>query len=126
MRWASELAATEAVASAATGISWELGIDGESESRAIRIILSDGTDALMRVTRDRQSATPGDIEFIAASRKDLLILGDAIRGRRAIATDELDGIEKRIEQTSPGPWQAFLEADAGIGGTNVIRLIQSR
>jgi hypothetical protein len=97
-------------------------MEGASKSPIVRVLLRDGGEAVMRVTRDRQPATLADVEFIAASRQDVVRLGEAIRGRRPIATDELDEIEQRVESTTPGPWRAFLESDGGSGGSNVIRV----
>jgi hypothetical protein len=74
----------------------------------------------VRPMRDLELAGPQDAEFVAGCARDLGRLIACLRGEVALSADELDEIDARAERASPAPWQAFLEADGGLGGCNLI------
>jgi hypothetical protein len=88
----------------------------------VYVTFADGTGQLMRLTRDLQPASANDVTFVSAARQDIQRLIAALRLGDAVGDHELAEIERRCRAASPGPWQAFLESDGGIGGSSVIRV----
>jgi hypothetical protein len=116
---ANELAAIEARLAAATGDRWRPGSDPDGVP-VVYVGFPDGREDVLRITRERVPASIGDIDFIGHARRDLERLIGAVRGVADLADAELDQIEARLAGASPAPWRVFLEADGGIGGSNVI------
>lgn len=116
---ADELAAIEARLAAATGDRWQPGSDPEGVP-VVYVGFPDGREDVLRITRERVPASIGDINFIGYARRDLERLIGVVRGVADLADAELDQIEARLASASPAPWRVFLEADGGIGGSNVI------
>jgi hypothetical protein len=116
---ADRLTALEILVSAVSGHRWRLDWT-EHREPVIAVEFADGHAEQLRITREAAPAGTADVEFIANSRSDLERLVDCIRGRTRLTTDELDVIEQRADAASPGPWRVFLEAEGGIGGSNVI------
>jgi hypothetical protein len=66
-----------------------------------------------------------DVEFIAHSREDVLLLLSSLREAEGVSAQRLASVEARAAIASPGPWTAFLESSGGIGGASVIRISES-
>jgi hypothetical protein len=63
--------------------------------------------------------------FIGHSRADAEALLASIEGPERLSGEQLRLITQRFTQASPGPWTAFIEADGGLGGCDVIRVSES-
>lgn len=114
----SEFTAIQSRLAAVTGDVW-----GPVERDGVPVVLvrfADGSEAVMRVTRDRMPASADDVEFIGHARRDIDRLLGHIRGSSRVSEGALDEIESRCDRASPPPWKVFLEAEGGIGGSNVI------
>jgi hypothetical protein len=116
------LGAVEARAAEASGKRWELASRSAGKEPSIVVHLEDGTVEHMRVTRDLDAASEADVRFIAHCRSDIETLVAAARGAAAIATPDLDAIEQRARSASPAPWTAYIEAEGGLAGSDVIRV----
>jgi hypothetical protein len=115
----SDLQAVLARAAQASGDRWELDQDADDVA-VVRVWWGGSHNEEMRVTRDGSTASRGDVEFIAHVRRDLGLLVAAVRGERALGSDEAGEIGARIARASPGPWRAFVSEDGGLGGSDVI------
>lgn len=117
----NDLAAVEARLTEASGERWELGTD-ETGLPLILVRFQDGHSEEMRVKRDFELAGEADVRFIAHARSDASRLIAAIRGSSSMSATDLDAIERRAAAASPEPWTAFIEAEGGLAGTDVIRV----
>lgn len=116
---ASDLAKIEARAAAASGDRWRAG-RAEDGSPVVSIEFMDGRHEVVRITREREPAGDGDVDFIAHARGDVMRLAASLRAGPALTEEELVEIEARYSRASRGPWKAFLESDGGTGGCDVI------
>lgn len=116
---AERLSALERLLSAVPGEHWRPDRN-ERDEPVIAVEFADGHVEQMRVTRETAPASSADVEFIAHCRGDLDRLVACISGRASLSDDEVEDIEKRALAASPGPWRVFLEAEGGVGGSNVI------
>ncbi len=82
-----------------------------------------GTEPVeIRVLRDLDPADEGDVRFVGTALSDLRRLIAAVRSGEHLDRDEVTAIESRVEGASLGPWTAFIEADGGQAGCDVIRI----
>jgi hypothetical protein len=79
----------------------------------------------LRVTRDGDPASDGDVLFVGHSFSDIPRLLAALESGGHLAAGDAAGIDSRLASASPGPWTAFIESDGGIGGSDVIRVSES-
>ena len=111
----------EAVREIARDIAIEITSDGH-----VKILARHGASPVeLRVTRDGEPAGDGDVLFVGHAFSDIPRLLEALESGSLLSTEEVAGIAMRIAAASPGPWTAFLEADGGIGGCDVIRVSES-
>lgn len=115
----AELTQIEARMAGASGVRWDRGITKDGNP-VIVVEFDDGRSVHLAVTREGAPAAERDVKFIAHAREDIEQLIAFLRGAAPISDAELDAIERRCAQASPGPWKAFLESDGGLGGGNVI------
>jgi hypothetical protein len=115
------LEAVEARLSAVSGVRWEV-VELDGGRLGVEVIFADGHRTVMQVTRDRTPASNVDVLFIGRSRSDIRRLLLAIQGKMVLSPIELAEIEARCRAASPAPWIAFIEADGGIGGCDMIRV----
>jgi hypothetical protein len=106
---------------AVSGIRWEV-IELDGRQFGIDVIFADGHRTMMQVTRDRAPASNVDVLFIGHARSDMQRLLLAIHGELALSPRELAEIEARCRAASSAPWTAFIEADGGLGGCDMIRV----
>lgn len=104
---------------AATGVRWAPG-EAQDGSPIVRAEMDDGSERIIRVTREGDPASMSDVHFIAHARHDLTRLIAWARDRENLPGDELDAIDARSRAASKGPWKVFLEREGGVGGSNVI------
>ncbi len=121
---ADELEAIERRSRAASGETWEATLLDDG-TLGVRVGFADGTHGLMRLTRDFNPASAADVEFVAATRRDIQCLIVALRSGEPLSNRELEDIERRCEAASPGPWRPFLESGGGLGGSSVIGVSDS-
>jgi hypothetical protein len=95
---------------------WEV-IPSPPEPSEIRIRTAEGRSLVLRVTREGEPASDGDVQFVGHAREDLERLVNQGRGTIELTEDELDEIEARVRNASPGPWRAFLKTKGGIVAT---------
>jgi hypothetical protein len=100
---------------AASGVGW-----GPGPGASIEVTEGDGRVWRLRVTREREPAGAGDVEFIGHARADVAALLSHVRAVGRLGAGELDRIARRVGAASPAPWRAFLESDGGVGGCSVI------
>jgi len=79
----------------------------------------------LRVTRDEDPASDGDVIFIGHAFSDIPRLLGALESGSLLSAEDAAGIGSRVASASPGPWTAFIESDGGIGGCDVIRVSES-
>jgi hypothetical protein len=79
----------------------------------------------LRVTRDGDPASDGDVLFIGHAFSDIPRLLEALESGSLLSAEDAAGIGLRLASASPGPWTAFIESDGGIGGCDVIRVSES-
>src|SRR5258708_38261929 len=107
--------------SALSGGRWEV-VELDGRWLVVKVIFADGHRTEMRVTRDSTPARKVDVQFIGHSRSDVELLLLAVRGKMVLSPEEIASIEARCRAASPAPWRAFIEADGGIGGCDVIQV----
>jgi hypothetical protein len=66
-------------------------------------------------------ASQENLAFISHVPDDLTRLVAAIRDQKPLGREDLAVIAGRSEAASPGPWDLWLEADAGSTGSNLIQ-----
>jgi hypothetical protein len=115
------LESIEARLAAVSGVRWEV-VELDGSQLGIEVVFADGPRTGMQVTRERTPASNVDVLFIGRSRSDIQRLLLAIQGKLALSPIELAEIEARCRAASPAPWTAFIEAEGGIGGCDVIRV----
>jgi hypothetical protein len=115
----TQLKPIEARLAAASGESWELARDAGGHA-VITARFVDGRERLVRVMRESEPASDGDVEFIAFARRDIAQLVSAVREGSRVAAAEVATIKARAGGASPGPWKAFLKSAGGLGGESVI------
>jgi len=106
--------------SAVSGVRWEV-VELDGGRLGVEVIFADGHRTEMRVTRDSTPASKVDVQFIGHSRSDVELLLLAVRGKMVLSPEEIASIEARCRAASPASWRAFIEADGGIGGCDVIQ-----
>jgi hypothetical protein len=111
--------AIESRLAATSGSSWELTRDGTGAA-SIAVRLADGRKRRLAVRREAESASDGDVEFVAHARNDLTRLIAAVRGQSPLPDAERAAIAARVDRASAGPWKAFLRSSGGLGGDSVI------
>jgi hypothetical protein len=88
-----------------------------------KLLLRHGaTPAELRVTRDGEPATEGDVLFVGHAFSDIPRLLVALESGRHLPAEQAGDIGSRVASASPGPWTAFIESDGGTGGSDVIRV----
>jgi hypothetical protein len=94
---------------------------------AAKVLARDGASPVdLRVTRDGDPASDGDVLFIRHAFSDIPRLLEALgSGSSLLSAEDAAGIGTRIASASPGPWTAFIESDGAIGGSDVIRVSES-
>jgi len=83
------------------------------------------SQAELRVTRDGDPASDGDVLFVGHAFSDIPRLLEALESGSQLSAEDAAGIGIRAASASPGPWTAFIESDGGIGGCDVIRVSES-
>jgi hypothetical protein len=116
--------AVEQRAAQSIGKSWSFA-RGEDDEPVISVVYGDGHTDTMRVTRESSPASEADVSFIASSRADIDNLLSTLRGSVTLSLRELAEIEDRCGRAAPEPWTAFIEADGGLAGSDVIRVTES-
>lgn len=116
---ANRLRELESLLASASGDRWDLDED-ENGLPGIRVHFADGHAEHLRATREDRPAGRHDVELIARGRQDLERLIRCLRGELSLPDGELGAIERRLAAASPDPWTALIEADGGLGGSNVI------
>lgn len=97
------------------------GSDGHA-----RVLARHGASQVeLRVTRDGDPASDGDVLFVGHAFLEIPRLLEALESGRRLSAEDAAGIGMRIAAASPGPWSAFIESDGGIGGSDVIRVSDS-
>jgi hypothetical protein len=79
----------------------------------------------LRVTRDEDPASDGDVLFIGHAFSDIPRLLEALDPAASCRPGTPPGSACAFASASPGPWTAFIESDGGIGGCDVIRVGES-
>lgn len=79
----------------------------------------------LRVRREGDPASDGDVLFVGHAFSDIPRLLGALGSGSSLPAEYADGIGMRIPSAGPGPWTAFIESDGGIGGSDVIRVSES-
>lgn len=97
------------------------GSDGHAKVLA-RLGASQGE---LRVRRDGDPASDGDVLFVGHAFSDVPRLLEALESGSQLSAEDAAGIGLRVASASPGPWTAFIESDGGIGGSDVIRVSES-
>ena len=115
------LEAVSARLSAASGDRWEV-VELEDGRASIEVIGASGERTEMRVTREGAPASQADVQFIGHARADVELQLLAIRGKAVLSPEEIAAMEARARAASPAPWRAFVEADGGSGGCDMIRV----
>jgi hypothetical protein len=116
-----DLHTIEARAETASGERWLAGGDDDGAT-VVHVEHRDGSTSVMRLTRDLGPASEADVAFVAHSRDDIGRLVRAIRGQARLTAEDIRQIAARSDQASNGPWQAFLESDGGMPGSNMISI----
>src|SRR5260370_36619517 len=75
----------------------------------------------MRATRELAPASQADSQFIGHARSDVERLLQAIQGKAVLSPEEITWIEARCRAASPTPWRAFIEAEGGLGGCDMMQ-----
>lgn len=83
------------------------------------------SQAELRVTRDVDPASDGDVLFVGHAFLDIPRLLEVLESGSPLPAGDAGGIDSRLASASPGPWTAFIESDGGIGGSDVIRVSES-
>ena len=116
----SDLRAVEAGVDAVKDFDLRLA---EDAGGVLRIVGRLGDEAIqLQVRRDLEPAAENDVRFVAGALADMRRLLHAVRSGEQLSPDEITAIESRAEAASPGPWTAFIEADGGQAGCDVIRV----
>src|SRR5260370_42633337 len=76
----------------------------------------------MRATRELAPASQADSQFIGHARSDVERLLQAIQGKAVLGPEAITWIEARCRAASPAPWRAFIEAEGGLGGCDMIQV----
>lgn len=91
-----------------------------------RILARNGaSQAELRVTRDRDPASDGDVLFVGHAFSDIPRLLEVLESGSLLPAEDAARIGLRIAAASPGPWTAFIESDGGHGGCDVICVSES-
>src|SRR5258708_20765721 len=88
----------------------------------VKVRFADRHRTELRVKRDYPPGMKVDGQVIGHSRSDVELLLLAVRGKMVLSPEEIASIEARCRAASPAPWRAFIEADGGIGGCDVIQV----
>src|SRR5712692_4571274 len=70
----------------------------------------------LRVMRDGDPASEGDVLFVGHAFSDVPRILEALESGSHLSAEDAAGIGMRIASASPGPWTAFIESDGGTGG----------
>lgn len=97
------------------------GPDGD----AMVLARQGASQAELRVTRDGDPASDGDVLFIGHAFSDIPRLLEVLESGSLLSAEDASGIDSRLASASPGPWTAFIESDGGIGGSDVICVSES-
>lgn len=100
-------------------------IGSGSDGHATILARHDARQVELRVTRDGDPASDGDVLFIGHAFSDIPLLLDALESGSPLSAEDAPGIGLRLASASPGPWTAFIESDGGLGGCDVIRVSES-
>jgi hypothetical protein len=111
----------EARAVATSGDEWALSRNEVGEC-VIEVVFPDEHRVELRATRELEPAGEADLSFIAHAPRDVRRLVQGLRDARPMTPDALAEVDRRCVRASPGPWTAFIEADGGLGGSDVIRV----
>ncbi len=114
------LEAVSARLSAVSGDRWEV-VKAE-QGAGIEVMWASGQRIAMRATRELAPASQADIQFIGHARSDVERLLQAIQGKAVLSPEEITWIEARCRAASPAPWRAFIEAEGGLGGCDMIQV----
>lgn len=92
----------------------------------IRILARRGAGQIeLRVTRDGDPASDGDVLFVGHAFSDVARLLETPASGSHLSAEDITTISMRVASASPGPWTAFIESDGGLGGCDVIRVSDS-
>jgi len=115
-----ELRAIAARVGAISGDHWALAQDDDG-TPVVEVRTKNGGVDTLRLKRELTPASLGDVRFVASAREDVhYLLALLERGGLQGDDDRLDDIEDRVVGASAGPWMVSLEANGGLGGSNVI------
>jgi hypothetical protein len=93
-----------------------------AEGHAV-VLARDGAGQVeLRITRDGDPASDGDVRFIGHAFSDIPRLLDAFESGSLLSARDAAEIGSRVAAASPGPWTAFIESDGGLAGCDVIRI----
>ncbi|PKQ31646.1 MAG: hypothetical protein CVT62_07310 [Actinobacteria bacterium HGW-Actinobacteria-2] len=99
-------------------VEWHLERVAAGASRLVGVL--GGAAFELEVSRDREPASEGDLQFVGASLGDLRRLVALRETGARLDPEEALLIRERYEAASPGPWVASIEADGGLAGCDVI------
>lgn len=104
----------------------KVDIAGGCNSHAKVVLTRPGASSSeLRVTRDGDPASDGDVLFIGHAFSDVPRLLEALESGSHLSAEDAAGIGARLAAASPGPWTAFIESDGGLGGCDVVRVSES-
>jgi hypothetical protein len=95
------------------------------DGHAMVLARQGASQAELRVTRDGDPASDGDVLFVGRAFSDIPRLLEVLETGSLLPAEDASGIDSRLASASPGPWTAFIESDGGIGGSDVIRVSES-
>jgi hypothetical protein len=67
----------------------------------------------LRVTREGDPASDGDVLFVGRAFSDIPRLLEVLESGSFLLAEDAAEIGMRIASASPGPWAAFIESDGG-------------
>jgi hypothetical protein len=95
------------------------------DGHAMVLARQGATQAELRVTRDGDPASDGDVLFIGHAFSDIPRLLEVLESGSLLSAEDASGIDSSLASASLGPWTAFIESDGGVGGSDVIRVSES-
>ena len=114
-----DIAAIAARLQRISGKAWEFARSPDGLA-VVRVVYEDGASKVLRVKRDFADASEADVRFVANAPRTVERLLKILSGRDTPQELELAAIASEVEASSPAPWMLSLEADGGMGGSNVI------